>query len=130
MVPNRVLQKSTALPENSIRSSLVQDVVRRLKNTSTTLPKTHVVEILSNFSQKLVNSGHSVRSSQIVLVHGVTKFAELLRQSKLPKCDPGYKPLHLGRDHDKYNRKLRKILSRTSWYDEIDVLNNDFNGVN
>ena len=64
MCPNKVLQKSTALPETCLRSSLTQEVVRRLKNTSESLPKTHVSGILSKFSQKLVNSGHSIRSSQ------------------------------------------------------------------
>ena len=34
MCPNRILQKTTALSEDSIRASLTQDAVRRLKNCS------------------------------------------------------------------------------------------------
>ena len=39
MCPNRVLQRSTALSQGSIRSSLCQEVVRRLKNCSLNLPQ-------------------------------------------------------------------------------------------
>ena len=76
MCQNQVLQRATALPEASIRASLTQEVVRRLKNTSESLPKSVICDILSVFSQKMVNSGHSVSSAQYILVHGVTKYLE------------------------------------------------------
>ena len=114
MCPNRVLQKTTALPESSIRSSLTQEVVRRLKNTSESLPKHQVHEILSVFGQKLVNSGHSVSSSQYIMVHGVSKYLELFRFSRLDVSDPDYKPLHCNMEFDKFNRKLNKVLTKSS----------------
>ena len=74
--PNRVIQKETALSESSIRSSLTQETVRRLRNCSIELPIEEKQEILSVFAQKMRNSGHSVSSIQYILVHGVTKYIE------------------------------------------------------
>ena len=113
-VPNRVIQRDTALSESSSRSSLVQEVVRRLKNCCENLPKNEIATILSKFGQKLINSGQSMRSSQYLLVHGVVKFLEMLRVSKLPKTHTDYKPIHCNREFNLYDRKLKKMLARSS----------------
>ena len=62
-VPNRVLQRDTALAETSIRSSLNQEVFRRLINCSSELSLDRKQEFLSKFSPKLLNSGFSVNSA-------------------------------------------------------------------
>ena len=112
--PNRVLQRTTALSQRSIRSSLSQEVVRRLKNCSLELPNNEKQEILSVFSQKLVNSGHSVKSSQYILDHGVVKFTEMLKNSLLPKHHKRYKPLHCEQSCNVFNRKLKKLVAKNS----------------
>ena len=119
--PNRVLQKDTALSEMSIRASLTQEIVRRLKNCSLDLPNQEKQEILSCFAQKLINSGFSIASAQYLLVHGVTKFNLLVKNSNLPENDPKFKPLHPSRDFDLCGRKLRKLLAKTGWFDESEV---------
>ena len=116
--PNRVLQKETALSEDCIRASLNQEVVRRLKACSLDLPVTEKQDILSRFGQKLINSGHSVQSSQYILVHGVVRYIELLNNSKLDPKNPSYRPLHCSRDYNVYDRKLYKLLANTNWYDD------------
>ena len=77
--------------------------------------------ILSCFAQKLVNSGFSVPSAQYILVHGVTKFNLLVRNSELPVDHENFKPLYLDSDHDIHGRKLHKMLSKTGWYEDSDV---------
>ena len=99
-----------------MRASLTQEVVRRLKNTSEMLPRSEIHRILSIYSQKIVNSGHSLRSAQYLLVHGVTKYIELIRRSQLNTQDSYFKPLHSGKKYDLYNRKLHKFLAKMSWY--------------
>ena len=116
--PNRVIQKSTALNESSIRATLVQEVVRRMKNCSEDLSTEEKQEILSVLAQKMFNSGHFISSIQYLLVHGVVKFGELLRVSKLDVSDEKYKPLYCERNYNVLNRKLHKILARTNWYEE------------
>ena len=63
MCPNRVLQCDTALSDSTIRASLNQEVVRRLLCCSRDLEVQVKQEILSTFSQKLLNSGFSLASS-------------------------------------------------------------------
>ena len=115
---NRVLHKNTALSENSIRASLTQEVVRRLKNCSLELPLEEKQGILSKLGQKMVNSGHSVRSTQYMLVHGVVKFMEMVRCSNLPNNHPDYRPVHCDKEFNVFNRKLKKILAKTSWFED------------
>ena len=120
--PNRVVQKETALNRESIRSTLVQETVRRLKNCSVELPVVEKQLILSRFAQKMRNSGFSVASCQFILVHGVVKFIEMLNCSKLPKSDPKFKPLYNSSKNDIFNRKLHKMLAKTSWYDDLELV--------
>ena len=72
--PKKVLQCDTALSDSCIRASLNQEVVRRLVLCSHYLLLVQKQELLSKCAQKLVNSGFSLISSQIILIHGVTKF--------------------------------------------------------
>lgn len=118
MCPNRVLQKTTALADTSIRASLTQECVKRLLNCSLNLPQEEKRKVLSVFGQKLLYSGHSVQSSQYLLVHGVVKFLELKRMSELPPSDAEHKPLHCDKNYDICGRRLRKLLAKSSWYDD------------
>ena len=120
--PNRVVQKETALNEESVRSTLVQETVRRLKNCSLNLPVEEKQLILSQFAQKMRNSGFSLSSCQYVLVHGVTKFKEMVRCSELPEDDCNFKPLHCSSKYNVFNRKLHKMLAKTSWYDDLELV--------
>ena len=121
-VPNRVLQKDTALSEQSIRTSLTQEVVRRLKNTCAETSCEDRSAMLSKFSQKLVNSGHSVASAQYILVHGAIRYTQLVRNSLLDANHPEYKPLYCDKSYNTANRRLHKLLSKTGWYEEDSVV--------
>ena len=73
---------------------------------------------MSKFGTKLVNSGHLLESSKMILVHGVVKFLDMVRRSKLPQSDPKFKPLHVGRHFKKFEMKLLKFLSKSGWYND------------
>ena len=89
-VPNRVIQRDTALAGSSIRASLNQEVVRRLLNCSDSIETHRKQHFLSVFSQKLINSGFSIMSAQTILVHGVARYIELCSLSELPQSNPKY----------------------------------------
>ena len=72
----------------------------------------------SHFRQKLKNSGHTVSSSKYILVHGVVKYTELARLSKLPLGHSEYRPLHCPKEFDVFRRKLVKMLANTGWYED------------
>ena len=117
-VGNRVLQKDTALPVSTLRSSLLQEVVRRLSNCSLSLDLAEKQTIISKFAQKLVNSSHSNASARITLVQGVTKYLENVRLSKLPSNHCMFKPLHLGKSFNCENRQLKKYMDKMCWYEK------------
>ena len=60
MATNTVLHAKTALSDSTKLSSLSQEVVRRLLNTSRRLEDTVRMETLEAFSQKMRNSGHTM----------------------------------------------------------------------
>ena len=112
--PNKVLQRDTALSETSVRASLTQEVVRRLKNCSQDLPSEEKQLIFSVFAQKLINSGHSVQSIQYILVHGVTRYIQILNNSKLNPTHAKFKPMYCERQFNIHNRKLQKMLAKST----------------
>ena len=97
--PNLVIQRETALAADSVRSTLMQEVIRRLLNCSLDLDLPEKHTILSTFAQKMLNSGHSIESTRIVPVHAVVKFLDMVRMSELPTDDSGHRPLHFEKNY-------------------------------
>ena len=91
-------------------------MVRRLLNCSLDLPTDEKQTILSKFAQKMPNSGHSVASTQLVLVHGVMKFNDIVRRSRLSTTHPGYQPIHFDKLFKRFERRLNKYLAKSGWY--------------
>ena len=115
-VGNQVLNKDTPLPASSLRSSLLQETIRRLQNCSPDLDISVKQDILSRYGANLINSGHSVRSSRIILVQGVVKYLWKVKLSNLPKDDPRFKPLHLSKEHCEESRQISKYQAKMSWF--------------
>ena len=64
----------------------------------------------------MLNSGFSVSSAKLIVVHGVARFNEIVRCSELPHSDPKYKPIHCDKHFNVLGRKLKKYLAKSSWY--------------
>ena len=71
---------------------------------------------MSKFLQKLVNSGFSLHSSQLIVVHGVTRYLEMVRDASRNSTDPKYKPLYWDKEYKKVERKLSKFGGKSNWY--------------
>ena len=115
-VGNQVLCRGTALPVASLRSSLLQETVRRLQNCSEDLEISVKQDILSKFGKKLINSGHSMKSARIIIVQGVVKYQWKCDLNKLPREDPEYRPLYLTKEYCEENRQISKYQAKMSWY--------------
>ena len=111
-VPNRVLLKDTALPEQTIRSSLIQEVVRRMQNCCEEIGLEERQRILSNLAEKMINSGHSQKSTMIMIVQGVTKYLDNLRLSKLEPDHKHYRPMYLSKEFNQVGRQVEKYMPR------------------
>ena len=80
-----MIQKDTAFPEMSVHATLTQEIIRRLQNCSESLDVKVKQDILSDCSQKFINSGFTCSEARVLVVQGVTKYLELLRLSRLSK---------------------------------------------
>ena len=105
-----------ALPIVSIRSSLLQETVRRLQNCSLDLDVREKQKILSRFACKLVNSGHSTKSARIIIIQGITKFLYKVELSNLDPSDSQYKPLYLDKYHMEDERHVSKYMAKMTWF--------------
>ena len=119
MRSDRCLNAKTALSEISLRSSLRQEIIRRLINTHLDMPMHEKIAILDSFYTKLRKSGHHHEYIRLLFVEALLKFRQMVTNSKLEPSDPSYKPLYLSNEYDKVNRGILKFLKRYNWYDPM-----------
>ena len=108
---NRCLQEDTALNQNTLITSLNNEVGRRLDNCSETVPIKDKVEMLDRFCQKMVNSGHTVKSIRVVMVGGIKGYKRKL----LRNLERG-EPVHRSSQQSAGARRTKKLLARTKWF--------------
>ena len=113
---NIVLQCDTALSESKIRPSFNQEVVRWLLCCSSDLAMKVKQEILSIFSQKLLNLGFSLAISQLILVHVVSRYLKMVRCSRLSEDHPQLKPLYWDKSFNRLERNLSKFEAKSGRY--------------
>ena len=63
----------------------------------------------------MVNSGHKPHFIRRILCSGIMKYERMVRNSKLEKSDPDYKPLHHPSGRSKMRLK-RKAMARDNWF--------------
>ena len=115
MIPITVLHRRSAMPESTRRSTLNQELIRRMVNTSEMVPMSKRMEIVDNYAQKMVNSEYTVEMTRQTIVGGLKGYERLLSLSK-DQQNPRWKPLHLAAKWNSRNRRIAKQLSKTNWY--------------
>ena len=71
MASNMVIQRRSAMPENMKISTLNQDVIRRMANTSEDLNDSIRLEVIDDFAQKIINSGYALPQTRKIIVGGL-----------------------------------------------------------
>ena len=110
--------KDTALPITCIRAFLLQETVLRLQNCSLDLDVETKQGILWDSAVNLVNSGHSIQSSRIILVQvqGITKFLYKIEWSEQHPSDSRYRPLYLEKEFNEYECQIEKHKAKRCWF--------------
>ena len=106
-----LMLESSAMPMKVKRTCLVQEGLRRLRNTRRDLPWDEKAEILSEFSHKMMLSGYSERFRLDTIQSAVRGY-----ENQCAAADAGIKPLHRPREFQSEERRKNKLLSKTSWY--------------
>ena len=109
--PNRCLQSETALNQNSLIRCLGNEVGRRLDSFSGTVPLRERVAALDRFSQKLLNSGHSLTTVRGIFVSGIKGY-----QRKVARCEAARTPLHRSSGQSAASRMTKKLLAKSNWF--------------
>ena len=111
-----VMMQNSAMPMKIKRNALVQEVIRRLRNTSRSLQWSIKAEILSEFSYSMKMSGWSEKFRQETIQSGVLGYERQCRVS-----DAGGRPLYRPRSYEAEERRRKKALTKTSWYKPADA---------
>ena len=116
MSSNLVLEKCSALSENTRVSSLSQEVVRVLLNCSEDLEDEDRLKHLEHLCTKMKTSGYNTPYIRKLMVNGIKSYEKKLARSKLDKNDKNFAPLHLSKKYNANNRRDNKLLAKNKWY--------------
>ena len=81
------------MPENMRVSTLTQEVIRRMMNTSERLEQNERNEVIDVYGKKLINSGYSLEQTRKFIISGLTGYERRLALSR-DKENPKWRPLH------------------------------------
>ena len=129
MANNIMIQFGTALPRNTVFSSLRQELVRRMLNTSLNVEWDDRLQIIEEFIQLLVNSKHSFPFIKALCLQALTKYRTMVHRSQLPLDDPKAMPLYRPRSFREKRRTLAKYVESMNWFkggELIDPYRNDW----
>ena len=105
------LQADTALSQNTIVQSLVEDVKRRMLNTSELVGDSVRCKILDKFAQKMLNSGHDMKSVRRNILAGIKGY-----ENKLKRCVRDKKPLNRSAKQSGASRRKKKLTGKSDWF--------------
>ena len=106
-----VLMRTSAVPEQTRRSALVNEVVRRLRNCHEDVEESEVADVLSRFSQKMRNSGYCADYRRQIISAGIKAHKEQKKRE-----EAGGRPMFRTRNFEKDKRRRTKRESRFNWW--------------
>ena len=118
---NLAIQFGTALPNNTVFSALRQDLVRRMLHCSAELGWEERMNVIEDYVQLLVNSGHSFRFIKAVILQGLTRYKFMLKRASLPVGDPKFMPLYRERKFQCVKRMILKYVEGKTWYKDLNL---------
>ena len=106
-----VLMERSAMPDRQKRVSLVQEVVRILRNTNQDLPMDLRNSFVSEFSLRLKMSGYSKKFRYEVISSAMACYEKLLKRALEGTC-----PLYRPKGYKEEERRRKKHIKKRSWY--------------
>ena len=85
--------------------------MRRLDSFSNTVSQEEKVREMDKFSKKMVNSGHSIKTTRSVLISGMKGFKRRVARAREKKI-----PLHRSAGQSAAARRTKKLLAKTNWF--------------
>ena len=111
MATKMVLHARSAIPWKDKRNILTQEVIRRLKNCSLSLPWKEKAKHLENFNLKMQFSGYTKKFRIEVLRSGIQAYKKMKENDEKKII-----PLHRPRKWKQQEREEKKRHKRENWY--------------
>ena len=108
---------SSALPKKVKRMSLVQEGLRRLRNTCPDLVQTLKQDLMEGLAEKMMVSGYPEELRAGVIRDVVVGYERLVAA-----CERGERPMYRPRRWQQQERRKAKLLKRVSWYRPADTV--------
>ena len=99
------------MPHNVKMATMVNEAIRRLRNTSRSIPWSLKAQILTKFANDLRVSGYNQQFREKVIQSAIIGF-----RRQCEAADNGGTPLHRPRSYNREERRKKKLLSKTSWF--------------
>ena len=109
--PGRLIQKKTAMPENSKVQIISNEMIRRLLNSGEDLQEEKYIEIVDSYAQKLVNSGYGINQVRRMLISGIRGYG-----GKVNRCKELGIDLRRTANKSQGARNIKKLTGRTTWF--------------
>ena len=77
---NVIVQKLTAMEENSRMKTLANELTRRVLNTSEALGVEEHVKVIDKYIQKLINSGYALEQVRKIIINGIKGYERRLKE--------------------------------------------------
>ena len=108
--PYCIMERS-AMPEKVKITTMVQEVIRRLRNCHKVVPESEVREELSKFAEKMKRSGYAEKTRKMVIIAGKKGFETMKREG-----EAGIRRMYRTHEEGKERRWAKKLGGKTSWY--------------
>ena len=108
--PFSVMERS-AQPENTKNSTLAQDLVRRMFNTSEMLPQEERDMVIEKYILRLRRSGYSKKQVENIIISGLKGY-----ETKKEKARKNNKVLHRSAMSTKLQRHRDKLMEKSTWF--------------
>ena len=103
--------KESALSENTKVSSLAQDVIRHMLNTSEDLPQSIRDGVIDSFTAKLKVSGYGKEQIKRIVIAGLKGY-----DNKLKRANKLSKGIHIIAADGAASRYKKKLTAKSSWF--------------
>ena len=110
MAPKKIMLASSAQPWNQKRTTLTQELIRRLLNCSKELPCRSKAKHLTDFMQLLKNSGYSEAFRAEILKSGLKGYNKILSAER-----DGVRPMYRPKGWKESARWLAKRRKKKEW---------------
>ena len=113
MASRYFIKEASAMSSNTKWSSLSQEIIRRMKNTSWRVPHTVREDILTDCMRKLQRSGYPELFRRDCLIKGLEGYTKMVK-AEASGLGPVNRPR--GKRPQKQKKRLKRIRDKGEWY--------------